>query len=147
MDGRPLYHPCFPGFTGVQNARDVASEKLPPVFQKKAWISRQCATEGAADEAVRVKLKVQWIPQEAEEPRNVEQLLRSATCSKQSHPKGEAMKDGDGYVIGAVGFNSCCEEFWFFFGLVSIPQIFSFGMALFTLCHCMLAIFNILYGL
>lgn len=46
LDGRLWHHPRGAGFTGMQNASVMGSERFPPRLQKKIWEARQCAPRG-----------------------------------------------------------------------------------------------------
>jgi hypothetical protein len=75
--------------------------KFPSGFQRKLWKARQCVAEfeyvGGAPkrvmhEAVKVKSKTQWRPQEVRDARNMEHLLRKVSGHEQSQPRREAKR-------------------------------------------------------
>jgi hypothetical protein len=85
----------------MQNARVMGSWRLPLRFQRKAWEVRQYfaqseslqeAPERVIHDAIKVKPKLQWKPQDISVARNVESLLKKAAGNEWSHPKREAMK-------------------------------------------------------
>lgn len=79
--------PCYPhgaaGFTGLQNAGVMGSQRLPTRSQEMALAARQCAPEREEHEAVSMKPEMQWRPQKVGEARNMEHL-RKATSREQS---------------------------------------------------------------
>jgi hypothetical protein len=69
----------------MQNAKVMRSWRLPPRFQ--AMCGCKAASKKAVHEAVRVKPKLQWRPQDAAVARNVDHLLRKATGNRAAIPK------------------------------------------------------------
>lgn len=107
-------------------------------------------------EAVRVKPKVQWRPQEAGDTRNTECLAESVSsrsqwakpppkirpvgCNHQGHRDGaiQAFRS----LVKTTGFNVGCTKFWSCFcSILFCPSIFPFRMGM---CHRVLEVFNFL---
>lgn len=65
-------------FTGMQNPIVTGSGRLPLGFQRKVWEARQEAPEKDMGEAVGMKPKVHWRPEEVRDAENTEHLLRKA---------------------------------------------------------------------
>jgi hypothetical protein len=86
---------CDASFVDMQNSRAVGSQRLLPRFQRKDWDARQrvvrseflqVTPERAGHEAMRVKPKLHWGPQEVRNARNVEHLLRKITGRSRASP-------------------------------------------------------------
>lgn len=58
--GRPWHHTHGDNFSYAQNAKVVASGRVPPRFQKKAWKAKQHAPERVVFKAESAKLKMHW---------------------------------------------------------------------------------------
>jgi hypothetical protein len=106
---RPRYHKHNAGLAGMQNTRVVRSWRLPPRFQKEGlWDWTMCdrvrvpaAVPGrVTHEAVRVKPKMQWRPQEVRDAKNTDCPLRKPAGGKPSQSRRETKWDTTGKATG-----------------------------------------------
>jgi hypothetical protein len=133
------------------------------------------APERAKLEALRVKPKIQWRPQEVRDVRNVECLSGKALGGEQRQPQGEALwASADKALEEVSGGGGSAQVLWgsqhdttaldarygakgstvvfilwilILLGCIplSLPSLFPFGMELFTLCHFILGICNLFF--
>lgn len=99
---RPRYHP----YGCLQYARVL------PKFQKKARKTRQCASEMAMCEAMRVTLKVQWRSWDVGKSRNMQRLRKASLRSHEDHKHWHYCRDGATQALWSSHFPTDCPAHW-----------------------------------